>query len=77
MEEMTEIRYSCIFLCKQRSMVGRDKHRHVNCEIELFMKGRSISIELKKGSRNSILHLILLLESTIAIIDMITGNGKV
>ncbi len=60
MEEMNEFKYFGTILCKHGSMEGkirerRVKGRQVMGALERVMKGRNVSMAVKKGIRNSVI----------------------
>ncbi len=85
MEEVTEFKYLGTILCKHGSMEGEIreitvKGRQVMCALEIIMKGRNVSTEVKKARRNSVILLSLLyasetdMECSTAITNMSCGN---
>ncbi len=60
MEEVNEFKYLGTILCKHGSMEGEIKERTIKGRqvmgaMERVMKGRNVSIEIKRGIRNSII----------------------
>ncbi len=60
MEEVNEFTYMETFLCKHGCMEGEIRERTVKGRqvmgaLERVMKGRNLSMELKKGIRNSVI----------------------